>query len=132
LRVLSLAMVAKRTAAGPPAEARAEFGVISDIDDSVVRTGVLNRRRMTLTLARTNAHARLPFPAVGALYRALVGGASGTDGNPVFYVSRGPRNLYAPRLRAGGARVSGPDCGRLHPRRAAGPAARYGALPPGR
>lgn len=78
----------------PPATAR--FGVISDIDDTVVRTGVLNRRRMALTLARTNAHTRLPFQGAGALYRALVGGASGADGNPVFYVSSGPRNLYAP------------------------------------
>jgi phosphatidate phosphatase APP1 len=78
----------------PPATARC--GVISDIDDTVVRTGVLNRRRMALTLARSNAHTRLPFPGVAALYRALVDGASGADGNPVFYVSSSPWNLYAP------------------------------------
>lgn len=78
----------------PPATAR--FGIVSDIDDTVVRTDVLNRRRMVWMLARTNAHTRLPFDGVAALYRALVGGASGADGNPIFYVSSSPWNLYTP------------------------------------
>lgn len=78
----------------PPDTAR--FGIVSDIDDTVVRTDVLNRRRMVLTLARTNAHTRLPFAGVAELYRAFVAGPSGADGNPIFYVSSSPWNLYTP------------------------------------
>jgi phosphatidate phosphatase APP1 len=36
-----------------------------------------------------NAHTRIPFPGVGAFYRALHDG-----GNPLFYVSSSPWNLY--------------------------------------
>jgi phosphatidate phosphatase APP1 len=75
---------------------RARFGVVSDIDDTVVRTHVHNRLRMLLTLARTNAHTRQPFEGVAALYRALQAGAGGDDGNPLFYVSSSPWNLYTP------------------------------------
>ncbi|UUX97217.1 App1 family protein [Aquabacterium sp. J223] len=75
---------------------RARFGVISDIDDTVVRTHVHSRLRMLLTLARTNAHTRQPFEGVAALYRALQAGAGGDEGNPLFYVSSSPWNLYTP------------------------------------
>jgi phosphatidate phosphatase APP1 len=78
----------------PPPSAR--FGVVSDIDDTVVWTGVKNKPRMLLELARGNAATRKPFKGVGALYRAFGAGASGNDGNPVFYVSSSPWNLYLP------------------------------------
>lgn len=70
---------------------RARFGVISDIDDTIVRSNVTNRLRMLLTVALGNAHTRQPFPGAAAFYRALHGGA-----NPFFYVSKSPWNLYAP------------------------------------
>jgi phosphatidate phosphatase APP1 len=70
---------------------RARFGVISDIDDTVIRTNVTSRTRMLLTVALTNARTRQPFAGVAAFYRALHGGL-----NPVFYVSKSPWNLYAP------------------------------------
>ena len=78
----------------PPATAR--FGVISDIDDTVVRTNVANRLKMLVMLARSNAHTRKPFEGVAAFYRALHAGADGAQGNPIFYVSSSPWNLYAP------------------------------------
>ena len=78
----------------PPPSAR--FGVISDIDDTVVQTHVRNRLKMLLTLARSNAHTRKPFAGVAALYRALHQGAGGAEGNPLFYVSSSPWNLYTP------------------------------------
>ncbi len=78
----------------PPVSAR--FGVISDIDDTIVWTYVGNRRRMLWTLARSNAATRKPFIGVAALYRALHDGIAGDEGNPIFYVSSGPWNLYSP------------------------------------
>jgi phosphatidate phosphatase APP1 len=78
----------------PPASAR--FGTISDIDDTVVWTNVTNKLRMLLMLTRSNAYTRKPFKGVAALYRALRHGAGGDEGNPVFYVSSSPWNLYTP------------------------------------
>ena len=70
---------------------RARFGVISDIDDTVVRSNVTSKLRMILTVALSNARTRMPFPGVAAFYRALHAGV-----NPFFYVSKSPWNLYAP------------------------------------
>ena len=78
----------------PPDSAR--FGVISDIDDTVVWTQASDRLRMLWTLMRSNAHTRKPFEGVAAFYRALTEGASGREDNPIFYVSSSPWNLYAP------------------------------------
>ena len=78
----------------PPPTAR--FGVISDLDDTVIWTNVTNKLRMLLLLLRSNAHTRKPFKGVAAFYRALRNGAAGGEGNPVFYVSGSPWNLYAP------------------------------------
>jgi phosphatidate phosphatase APP1 len=69
----------------------ARFGVISDIDDTIVASNVTNKLRMILTAALTNSRTRKPFPGVAAFYRALHAGV-----NPVFYVSKSPWNLYAP------------------------------------
>lgn len=78
----------------PPDSAR--FGVISDIDDTVVWTNVRNKLRMLMLLIRSNAHTRKPFKGVAAFYRALRDGAGGDEGNPIFYVSGSPWNLYTP------------------------------------
>lgn len=69
----------------------AKFGVISDIDDTVVTSNVTSKVRMIMTVALTNARTRKPFKGVAAFYRALHAGV-----NPVFYVSKSPWNLYAP------------------------------------
>lgn len=69
----------------------AEFGVISDLDDTVIQSNVTRKFRMMVTLALSNAHTRKPFGGVAAFYRALHRGC-----NPFFYVSNSPRNLYAP------------------------------------
>ena len=78
----------------PPATATT--GIISDIDDTVVQTNVIDKLEMLLTVALTNARTRKPFKGVGAFYRALQRGASGVENNPIFYVSSSPWNLYAP------------------------------------
>ncbi len=74
----------------------ARFGIISDIDDTVLWTNVTNKLNMALMLARTNHHTRKPFKGVAGFYRALRDGAGGTDDNPLFYVSSSPWHLYGP------------------------------------
>ncbi len=76
----------------PPATAK--FGVISDIDDTILQTNVQNKLKMFLTTILSNEHTRLPFEGVAALYQALQKGVSGSENNPIFYVSSSPYNLY--------------------------------------
>jgi phosphatidate phosphatase APP1 len=68
---------------------RAAFGIVSDIDDTVIRTEATSLIRMMRTVLLDNAHVRLPFEGVAAFYKALHRGL-----NPIFYVSSGPWNLY--------------------------------------
>jgi phosphatidate phosphatase APP1 len=72
----------------------ARFGVISDVDDTIVRTGATSLLATARNTLLHNARTRLPFPGVAALYRALEHGVQGDEGNPVFYVSSSPWNLY--------------------------------------
>lgn len=72
----------------------ATFGVISDMDDTVVQSEVTSFLRAARMVLFENALTRLPFPGVAAFYRALERGATGADANPVFYVSSSPWNLY--------------------------------------
>lgn len=76
----------------PPESCR--FVVISDIDDTVVHTGVANKAMMVYRLFFQPVHSRVAFPGVAALYRALHRGPSGDQLNPMLYVSRGPWSLY--------------------------------------
>lgn len=79
----------------PPSKPRdGAFGVVSDIDDTIVRTEATSLLRMARLVLFSNAHTRLPFEGVAAFYRALQRGADGAGENPVFYVSTGPWNLY--------------------------------------
>jgi phosphatidate phosphatase APP1 len=70
------------------------FGVISDIDDTVVHSSATNVLKMAWIVVRNNAHTRLPFEGVAAFYRALQLGADGRSFNPIFYVSSSPWNIY--------------------------------------
>jgi len=76
--------------AGP----RAELGVISDIDDTVIVTGVTNPLKRAWALFLTEHRTRLPFAGVDAFYAALRDGHTGGADNPIFYVSSSPWNLY--------------------------------------
>lgn len=78
-------------------DAGARFGIISDIDDTVLWTNVTNKLNMALMLARSNPHTRKPFKGVAAFYRALHGAADHQGGgaaNPLFYVSSSPWHLF--------------------------------------
>jgi len=76
----------------PPKSAR--FGVISDIDDTVIQSRVSNFLLAARTVMLGNARTRLPFPGVAGFYQALRDGATGDEKNPIFYVSSSPWNLY--------------------------------------
>ncbi len=73
----------------------AEYVVISDIDDTVIETGVSNKLVMMWRLFVAGVESRIAFPGVAAFYRALYhgGGAEPTE-NPIVYVSRGPWSIY--------------------------------------
>ncbi|WP_241899864.1 App1 family protein [Deinococcus sp. UR1] len=72
--------------------ADARFGIISDLDDTVIQSDVTSLPRMLATVLTGNARTRLPFPGVGALYRALT--RDGEARNPIFYVSSSPWNFF--------------------------------------
>jgi len=72
----------------------AELGVISDIDDTVIATGVTNPLKRAWALFLTEHRTRLPFEGVDAFYAALREGRGGGAANPIFYVSSSPWNLY--------------------------------------
>jgi phosphatidate phosphatase APP1 len=78
----------------PPPSAR--FGIISDVDDTVVLTNATSMLKMARTVMLGNARTRLPFEGVAAFYQALQGGEKGREFNPLFYVSSSPWNLYEP------------------------------------
>jgi phosphatidate phosphatase APP1 len=76
----------------PPPDA--EFGVISDIDDTIVKTSATDLLAMARITFLNNAFSRLPFAGVAEFYNALQLGRNGKRNNPFFYVSSSPWNLY--------------------------------------
>jgi phosphatidate phosphatase APP1 len=76
----------------PPADA--EYGIISDIDDTVVKTTATNFLAMARNTFFHNAHSRMPFAGVTEFYKSLQLGRNGKRNNPFFYVSSSPWNLY--------------------------------------
>ncbi len=68
----------------------AVFGVISDVDDTILETGVQRVARMILQTFTGSAVTRVPFPGAAELYRDLANGGH----NPVFYISSSPWNLH--------------------------------------
>ena len=76
----------------PPPDA--EYGIISDIDDTIVKTTATNLLAMARNTFFHNAHSRLPFAGVSEFYKSLQLGRNGKRNNPFFYVSSSPWNLY--------------------------------------
>jgi phosphatidate phosphatase APP1 len=104
----------------------ATFGVVSDMDDTVLQSEVTSFLRAARMVLLENALTRLPFPGVAAFYRALERGATGAEANPIFYVSSSPWNLYdvidgfleAQRIPTGPLLLRDWDLGRLSDRHA--------------
>lgn len=68
----------------------ARFGVVSDVDDTILETGVQRALRMVVQTFAGSSLTRTPFPGAVELYRDLA-----AEVNPVFYVSSSPWNLHA-------------------------------------
>jgi phosphatidate phosphatase APP1 len=99
----SVRLELQHAAGGPPRvtvapilipAASAAYGVISDMDDTVLQSEVTSFIRAARLVLLENARTRLPFAGVAAFYRALEEGAGGGGRNPIFYVSSSPWNLY--------------------------------------
>ncbi len=74
--------------------AAADFGVISDVDDTVLQSYVTRKLRMLRATLFGSPFTRQPFAGTTEFFAALVAGLSGEARNPVFYVSKSPWNLY--------------------------------------
>jgi phosphatidate phosphatase APP1 len=76
--------------------AHAQFGIISDIDDTILKTDVTSILKLKLlyyTLLE-NAAGRKSFNEASTFYKKLEYGTADLPYNPVFYVSNSPWNLY--------------------------------------
>ncbi len=73
-----------------------EFGVISDIDDTILETGVISplKWKLLVNSITRSSHHRTGFPQTHDFYYALQNGLSGKASNPFFYLSNSPWNIY--------------------------------------
>ncbi|MGI9508903.1 MAG: App1 family protein [Geminicoccaceae bacterium] len=74
--------------------AESGFAVISDIDDTVLLTGVANKAVMIWRTLVQGAESRTAFPGMAAFLRALHRGPRSEAANPMLYVSRAPWAIY--------------------------------------
>jgi phosphatidate phosphatase APP1 len=74
----------------------AVFGVASDIDDTILHTGVVStlKWRVLYNTVFKSAKMRLPLEGAAEFYHLLHRGVTGEHANPIFYVSHSPWNLY--------------------------------------
>lgn len=74
----------------------ASFGVVTDIDDTVLQTHVTSLFKLKMVYATLfqDSHQRLPMEGVVDLFQAFVRGGDGKRENPIFYVSNSPWNIY--------------------------------------
>ena len=76
----------------PPAHA--EFGIISDLDDTVIHTGITSLLLAAKLTFLENAKTRKPLDGVAKLYESFQRGFSDKAVNPLFYISSSPWNLH--------------------------------------
>ncbi|WP_317039565.1 App1 family protein [Maribacter hydrothermalis] len=74
----------------------AKFGVISDIDDTILHTGVVSslKWKVIINTMFKRATKRLQLEGASDFYMKLHNGKTGEEANPIFYVSHSPWNLY--------------------------------------
>lgn len=70
------------------------FGIISDIDDTILISHASQTFRKLRLVLTKNAHTRMPFDGVAEFYAALHRGCNQSCFNPIFYVSSSEWNLY--------------------------------------
>jgi len=77
-------------------ETEADFGVITDIDDTLLNTGVTSflKWRVLINSLFINTYKRIPLEGAPDLYRKLHLGVENKEKNPIFYLSNSPWNMY--------------------------------------
>lgn len=72
------------------------FGVISDIDDTILHTGVVSslKWKVAINTIFKRATKRMALEGAAEFYHKLHRGKTGKEANPIFYVSHSPWNLY--------------------------------------
>ncbi|MBF8150221.1 DUF2183 domain-containing protein [Winogradskyella sp. F6397] len=75
---------------------KAQFGVASDIDDTILQTGVVSwlKWRLIYNSIFKSVKSRMPLEGSVDLFQRLHRGFSGKNANPIFYVSHSPWNFY--------------------------------------
>lgn len=75
---------------------KSKFGVISDIDDTILHTGVVSslKWKVVINTIFKRATHRKPLEGAADFYQQLHQGKAGDEANPIFYVSHSPWNLY--------------------------------------
>lgn len=75
-------------------EENRSFGVISDVDDTILISHATSIFRKFRLVVFKNSKTRLPFTGVASFYWALHQGLNKAYHNPIFYVSSSEWNLY--------------------------------------
>ena len=75
-------------------ERNSQFGVISDVDDTILVSHASKVWDKLYLILTKNAKTRLPFTGLAPFYHALQAGVSAGCCNPIFYVSSSEWNLY--------------------------------------
>lgn len=71
-------------------------GLISDLDDTVVISEVLHKRRLLANTFLKNPTQRQAVPGVAGLYAQVAATNPQPDATPLFYLSASPRQLHSP------------------------------------
>jgi len=77
-------------------ETEADFGVITDIDDTLLNTGVTSflKWKVLINSLFVNTYNRIPLEGAPNFYSKLHLGIDNKEKNPIFYLSNSPWNMY--------------------------------------
>lgn len=73
---------------------QAKFGVISDIDDTILKTDVAFKARAVSNTIFKNPYDRQQLKGMSSWIKGLHHNVNQSNTNPIFYVSKSPRNIY--------------------------------------
>lgn len=73
----------------------ADYGIISDIDDTILLTDATSPLRTGINTFLATPRERKTFPDVVERYQKWQMGDTGNVNNPIFYVSSSPWNIYS-------------------------------------
>ncbi len=75
--------------------ANSKLGVISDIDDTILKTDTLFKWKAVRNTLMRNPYQRRQIDGMSDWINALRNGTDHSSNNPVFYVSNSPRNIFS-------------------------------------